>query len=438
MSSEPSTQRGTPHWGPLGIPEGMRYAIWNRFTGACEQVDGPRRLWSMGSRVEALRLHIANPEEYLTISMRDGSIEHRRGPTSVWEDPIRHTNVKIRKALEVGSNEAIVLYRESMKDGVRQTTRTIRKGPIMYSPDGLEWLHAFSWHGTDQSSLQNDTQLKLPDQLCFRKLRLTPDQMYIDVPNVRTRDDALITVKVMIFLQLDDIEKMLDATHDPISEFMNSLSADVIDFAGTRSFEECKAELDALNDLSTYPKLTSRINLLGFIVSKVVCRGYQTSRQLQSMHDDAIHKRTELLLQKETQEQEQDLKDFKLDRDSQRAERLADFKLRRSLERQAIEKQTVEHQQAIEDCQAKAKLQRDKDAHQQQLQLDCDRNAQVLSKQREEHALAENHYTNLQKLGVDLSRYMIALGRGPGHRVIEVDTNGDTRAVPQLHVHSED
>ena len=34
---------------------------------------------------------------------------------------------------------------------------------------------------------------------------------------VRTKDDTMLTVKLMIFFELQDIEKMLDSTHDPVS-----------------------------------------------------------------------------------------------------------------------------------------------------------------------------------------------------------------------------
>ena len=40
----------------------------------------------------------------------------------------------------------------------------------------------------------------------------------MDVPEVRTRDDALITVKVMLFYELVDVEVMLSSTNDPIAE----------------------------------------------------------------------------------------------------------------------------------------------------------------------------------------------------------------------------
>merc|ERR1712232_988915 len=97
----------------------------------------------------------------------------------------------------------IVVYR---KDGVQPGSlqkihRVVLHGPILYSPDGLEWLHTFVWHGTDESTLRMSVQRKLPGLLRFQKLRLTPDQVYFDISDVRSRDDARITVKATVFMQ---------------------------------------------------------------------------------------------------------------------------------------------------------------------------------------------------------------------------------------------
>merc|ERR1711972_876432 len=75
---------------------------------------------------------------------------------------------------------------------------------------------------------------------------------------------------------------------------------------------------DQLNDLSSYPQLTSRARGIGFEVTKVVFRGYGAPQRLQKMHDDAIERRTKLALERENEEQEQQLQDLKLDRENQR------------------------------------------------------------------------------------------------------------------------
>ena len=44
----------------------------------------------------------------------------------------------------------------------------------------------------------------------------------------RTKDDALITVKTMIFFELRDIETMLNQTADPIADFIKLVRSLII------------------------------------------------------------------------------------------------------------------------------------------------------------------------------------------------------------------
>src|SRR6185369_4457665 len=166
--------------------------------------------------------------------------------------------------------------------------------------------HEFCWHGADPLNPQR----KIPRALKFTKLRIIPDQMYFDVREVRTADDALLVVKLMVFFELADIERMLDQTHDPIADFVNALSADVIDFAAERTFEQFKEGTGRLNELEQYGNLTGRAERIGYRINKVVYRGYFASEKLQSMHDGAIETRTSLQLQAETERQAQELADL--------------------------------------------------------------------------------------------------------------------------------
>merc|ERR1719310_2565458 len=111
---------------------------------------------------------------------------------------------------------------------------------------------------------------------------------------------------------------MLKETHDPTADFINSISSDVIEFVAARSFEDFKGATDQLNDLGLYQQLTSRAKGIGFEVTKVVFRGYGAPQRLQKMHDDAIERRTKLALERDNEEQEQQLQDLKLDRENER------------------------------------------------------------------------------------------------------------------------
>ena len=44
----------------------------------------------------------------------------------------------------------------------------------------------------------------------------------------------------MIFFELLDIAMMLETTHDPIGDFVNAATSDVVDFTGRYDFESFK------------------------------------------------------------------------------------------------------------------------------------------------------------------------------------------------------
>lgn len=53
------------------------------------------------------------------------------------------------------------------------------------------------------------------------------------------------------FLELIDIHRMLDQTHDPFADFINALAADVIDFVAAGSFEEFKGPIASMSSSNT-------------------------------------------------------------------------------------------------------------------------------------------------------------------------------------------
>jgi hypothetical protein len=135
--------------------------------------------------------------------------------------------------------------------------------------------------------------------------------MYHDVPDVRTADDAVLTIRLMIFFELLDIATMLETTHDPIGDFVNAATSDVVDFTGRHDFESFKRDTDKLNELETYRQLVGRAAQCGYRINKVVYRGYGAPDRLQQMHDQAIEARTRLQLDRATEQQAQDLGSFR-------------------------------------------------------------------------------------------------------------------------------
>lgn len=403
------------------VPQGERVMVLHT-NGRVNYVDGPTRLAVFSAKVQPLRRVSAEPHQFLVIRRKDGTTEHIPGPVAVWFDPIIHLEIKVELATKIDANEALVVYRKTDLS----VDRRIERGPALFVPTPQEWVHQFSWHGTDPKHGYR----KVPHALNFTKLLVIPDQMYFDVESVRTADDALLVVKLMVFFELIDIERMLDQTHDPIADFINALSADVIDFVGGHDFETFKTRTDGLNQIETYGQLTQRADKIGYRITKVVYRGYYASDKLQAMHDNAIECRTRLHLEADTERQAQELADLKLTREVERA-----------ATRQQMEEAETQHQNRLKQLEQYAKRS-ERDADQKQL-LEATRSeeelaAAIKSRQNElaleyERALHEEQtgfFTRMRELQVDLTRYLVAQYQNPD-KVIRIDGV----PTPQLHLH---
>lgn len=295
----------------LTLPDGQRVVVTDR-RGRMTVVTGPARIRQWGNTIQKMSHYVAHPGEFLVVRYRDGRQENLGGPCEVWFDPRVHLSVHKQDALQIAMKEAVVVYSQA----AAAVSRRIVHGPALYVPAPGEWLHTFTWHGSDGGSVGTHKTAK---GLVFQKLWLMPDQMYHDVPEVRTADDAVLTIKLMIFFELLDIDRMLDTTHDPIGDFVNAATSDVVDFTGRRTFEEFKKETGKLNEMDTYRQLAVRAAQTGYRINKVVYRGYTAPDRLQAMHDQAIEARTKLELDRATEEQAQELEDFRLNAQMQRA-----------------------------------------------------------------------------------------------------------------------
>lgn len=395
------------------VRQGDRAAVWGR-SGRIRIVDGPRQLFLFGETLQPLTRYSAGPEEYLIVSLKDGGTEHLRGPAAVWFDPVRHASIRSVPLLRLDANEAVVVYRPV---GGR-ADRRVERGPALFMPAPEEWLHHFSWHGADPG----DATKKRPRVLQFEKLRVIPDQMYFDADNVRTADDALLTVRLMVFFELADIERMLDQTHDPIGDFINSVTADVVDFAASLGFETFKEKTEALNRLESYPQLVRRAETIGYRITKVVYRGYAAGETLQDMHNRAIEARTRLRLESETERQAQDLADLKQGREATREQ-----------QRREVERQRIEHQNHLHGMELEARLKSERAEREQEL---------VLKTQAYEIDLAHEQATDREQieflkgaadLKVDLTRYLVAQYQHPD-KLVRIES-GDPSAGPRLHLH---
>merc|ERR1711959_634148 len=160
------------------------------------------------------------------------------------------------------------------------------------------------------------------------------------------------------------------------------------------------------NCRESYTTLTNAAEKIGYSVDKVVFRGYEASNKLQQMHDQAIETRTEMRLTTESEEQQQNLHDFRQDKEQSRA-----------LRQRQEEERTKHHQLHMENLEQEAKLtdwQRDTRAklaaereEEEQKQALSQQQARLQLEAQKQHLRAcEEHYERLHDLGVDLTQHL--------------------------------
>lgn len=447
--------------GKRRVKDGECCAIWDS-AGRVRNIAGPKREWIWFSDVRFLDRFVANQNQYLVISFRDGRKQHMRGPASFFLDPVLHKCIKVEQALSLNAFEAIVVYREGgavgrdgeaaddgdeskdaddvgggglekaaaaatvqaatsqnevalpvaraiaclPADGKRVQRRVVR-GPTLFIPAANEWVHTFSWHGSNNK--MDDERTMIKDALRLTKIRTLPDQLYYNVKACRTSDDAQLCVKLMVFFQMLDLETMLDSTHDPIGDFVNATSADVIRFTSQMTFEDFVTRSAELNDLATFPVLRERAAAIGYKIDKVVFRGYKASDQLQSMHDQAIKMRTKLQLEAKTAEQQQSIEDLKLSRQLERGAKEREMETARRSH--ALELRKLEHAETMRQAEEEERAHHTKQAASDKQKL--------------------GFLAQLGEKGVDLTQYLCAKERR-NDKVISIEQGGGM--VPHLHL----
>lgn len=319
--------------------------------GGRKVIDGPKRIRRCGNKFMPLELKTAAQDEYLEIMRTDGQKELRCGPTSLVDNPMEHNEVKVQQMTKLGNQELIVVYRPdtSKAAGTASAQRHIIYGPKMYMPASTsEWTHEFAW--TDVK----DEDAKKKDKtgaLRFTVLENSPGKIYHKVERVRTKDNALVTVKVMIFFIYSNIEAMLDNTADPYADVINATSADVIEWCASKLFDEFLSSAESLNSLAVYRQLVAVTAKIGIDIQKVVFRGYEANDTLQHMHDKSIEEKTKMEFARSAEEQKQSLAEFTL--------------------RKQVERSVAEHQMEMDKLDHELKMQ-EKRLHMSKLERDAE------------------------------------------------------------------
>jgi hypothetical protein len=270
--------------------------------------------------------------------------------------------------------------------------------------------------------------------------------MYLSVRDVRTVDDANITVHLMLFYELKSIETMLDQTNDMIGDFVNAASADVMTFASRLTYETFLSETAELSRVANFPILASRMEQTGTALLKVVYRGYGAAAALQEMHDTAIARRTKLRLEADAAREEQEKRAMELrcrrDRSAQEQE-LEEVAARHKLQVLALQKEherkraDEEHAQTLRYAQETAQMQLadERARHDEELRREKERSELAEWRMRAERESEVKKCEALKELGVDLTAYLCAQAALKPDQNIKIDSTGAAPPAVHLELH---
>lgn len=394
-----SKENMTVGWETLDV--GEQALVYNH-EGSARIEDGPKRLFLWREKFQKLTRYAADQKQYLVVCYKDGRMEHKKGPCVMFKNPIAHNSITILNMRSLDANEALVVYRR--EEMSKEVTRYIQFGPTLFTPQANEWLHKFSWHGTDPD---NKTSV-IPGIQKFEVLKVIPDQLYYNVDEVRLKDDAAIKVKLMLCFEINDIDTMLNATKDPIADFINCVCADVVAFASLYTYIEFMEKAGELNNLEHYVQLMERSKTIGYTITKVIYRGYHAHAKLQQLHDNAVETRTNLKINYEKEEQNQVLTDMKLESEKSRKELQQKLEVDALKHKFTMEKDQMKHNLALEFAKAESKNKQWILDQKCRLEADCAKNQ-----------LTTDHYTGLKDIGVDLDTYSKSLSGRPA-KVVKI------------------
>jgi len=211
------------------IPAGEK-ALVTSSGGVRTVVTGPKRVWR-GSNVQMFRREVIPQNSRGTLVDENGKFSSVQGPSVVHIHPDGHFIPDLMRNL--ASHEAMVVIDRNGKYRIETGDKTPTVWVTME-----EQIHEFKWTGS-----RGDTEVKTPGALRINCLRMQDTQTYVEY-QVRTKDNIVAAINLMISFKFVDIEKLL-ANDDPMGAMYNRILADITKHVATLSFDDFKEDTEA-------------------------------------------------------------------------------------------------------------------------------------------------------------------------------------------------
>lgn len=233
--------------GKRTVKTGEACVIWSQ-NGELREVIGPClvRLWF--SQIRFLTPFVASSMEYLRINYNDGTVEHRRGPVKVWQNPVNHRAVSVHKPIDLRSeSEKLVVCRAA---GAKITgSSQIYAGPMLFFPEVGDVISKMAWTQSGCGVLHSDGQVICLDKTMARNLTC----------KIRGADGNFATVDILLRTKLLSIEEALKVS-DPVSACEMLLDGAICRASSSLNLAECPSVILLLRDIVTNPAFIRQLD----------------------------------------------------------------------------------------------------------------------------------------------------------------------------------
>jgi regulator of protease activity HflC (stomatin/prohibitin superfamily) len=249
--------------GKRTVKDGEAVALWDQY-GRHRQVVGPAliRLWY--STIRFLDKRVAGKDEYLKVLHADGTVEHLRGPATLFENPVFHQSVSVQKAIPLRdlSQFVVVQREEEVAQGRQlggqvtspgdvltaapptgfQASQLIIPGPAVFFPEATDKVHHFPWAADEQ-----DERDRRQERVTWKDIGIVRESgKVLDTSYKLTRpvtcdlnglDGYGATAQTLVQFQLTSVKEVL-AVANPLTECDRVVRAVLADEAAKLKFHD--------------------------------------------------------------------------------------------------------------------------------------------------------------------------------------------------------
>lgn len=368
-------------FGKRTIKDGEAAVIWNR-RGVCKEVIGPslKRLWF--SNIKFLDQFTAAPGQYLVISYKDGRKEHVAGPSTLYHNPVKYTNIEVKSSIPIISKHHCVRVIQHATGEKLSMQGRIVVGPAKFVPHVDEEIVPFQWISLD-NTLSNLVDVSLDK----RTVQYIGRQRLSAQIHTSTSDNLKCTVDLSMGFYIDNIEVAL-TFKDPLLALWEALQSDVaaitLQYSGEEIFNRSNSHL--FTKLEEFKSLNKMAKEAAIVLTDIQRQGVAEPTEIRRAREAQIRSETEHAIAIASTEKKNAVAEAQLTASASREKR--------------------EHELA-------AKLQENKIA------LEARQHETRVRQLQEENSVIVDFLKQLNNLGVDLTKYLVGKEDRPG--VSEVD-----------------